>query len=290
MNLKWLRLVIAVLLAAVVLGACGDDEEGADDDDGAGEQAAASEINVKTSEYAYSIPSPIVRGGLVELTLDNTGGKEPHEAELVRLDPGKTMADLKAAAGQQGPPPAWAHPEGGPGPIDPGTTAVYTGNLEAGTYVLQCHVPAPDGKDHLAHGMITEIKVEAGEEGEIPEGDVTVGANEYDFTNTDKLKAGEQTVRVENQGKEAHHWAMAALAPGKTAQDAIAFFSAQTPPAGPPPTTGFPGLVATLAPGDEAARTLELKSGTTYLMICFIPAPDGQPHAAKGMLKEIKIA
>lgn len=290
MKLKW-WLVVAGILAVLFLGACGDsdDEEGAGPGDSSGEEAEASKVTLKTAEYAFQLSSTTVKGGLVELTLDNTAGKESHEADLVRLDPGKTLADYKALP-EDGPPPPWAHLQGGPGPVEAGKTAVYTGNLAAGTYVVQCHVPGPDGKSHAEKGMQTEITVTEGETGDIPEGDVTIEAKEYDFVGFDKLKAGEQTVRVENTGKEPHHWALVALAPGKTAADLGAFFASQGPPSGPPPFTGFPGLVSSLPAGGEAARTLNLKSGTSYALVCLIPAPDGQPHAAKGMLKEFKIA
>jgi uncharacterized cupredoxin-like copper-binding protein len=290
MNFKWLRLLMAVLLAAVVLGACGDDDdETAGENGGSGTEGPASEVSVKTAEYAFNFPSTTVRGGLVKLTIDNTAAKEPHEAELVRLDAGKTLADYRATFTQQGPPPSWAHAEGGHGPVDPGKTAVYTGNLPEGTYIVQCHVPAPDGKEHRDKGMITEIKVESGDNGEIPAGDVKVGAGDYSFTGFENLKAGNQTVRIDNTGKEPHHAAILALAPGKTAADLATFFAPGAAPSGPPPFTGLPGLVSTMAPGASAARTLELKSGTSYVVVCFIPAPDGQPHFAKGMVKEFKI-
>ena len=291
MNSKWLRLFMAALLAVVMLGACGDsdDEEGAEGDDASGE-AEASKSTVKTAEYAFQFASTSMKGGLVEMTLDNTAGKEPHEAELVRLDQGKTLADYKATFGQQGPPPTWAHPEGGHGPVNPGKTAVYTGNLAAGTYIVQCHVPAPDGKEHRDKGMITELTVTEGEAGDVPEGDATVTGSEYKFEGFDKLKAGTQTVRFQNTGKEQHHAAVLELAPGKTVADLAAFFApGAAPPAGPPPFTGLPGLVSTMAPGASGARTMELKSGSSYVVVCFIPAPDGQPHAQKGMIQEFKI-
>ena len=287
MKLKWMRLFLVGMLAVGMLAACGDD----DDEDAEGgdttEEVEPSKFTVKTSEYAFQFASTTVRGGLVELTLDNTAGKESHEADLVRIDPGKTIADVRAASPDAAP-PAWLHPEGGPGPVEPGKTAVYTANLAEGTYVARCNIPAPDGKAHYEKGMMTEIKVESGTDGEVPAGDVKVEAKDFDFTNLDKLKAGSQTVRVENTGAEPHFWAMAALAPGKTAGDLAAFFGGQAPP-GPPPFTAFPGLVSTLLPGKHAARTLDLKSGTTYVMVCLITSPDGQSHAQKGMLKEFKI-
>ena len=287
MKRKW-WLLCAGVVVALALGACGDsdDEEGADSGDASGEEAEASKVTVKTAEFAFLFPSTTIKGGLVELTVDNTAGKEPHEVGLARLEAGKTLADVKAASPDAAPS---SDAQGGPGPVLPGKTAVYTGNLPAGTYVVSCNVPLPDGTSHADNGMITEIKIESGEDGDIPEGDVTVEARDFDFTNLDKLKAGKQTVRVENTGKEDHFWALFALAPGKTAADLGAFFGGQAPP-GPPPFTGLPGLVSTLPAGGKAARTLELTPGTTYVMTCLIESPDGQSHAQKGMTKEFKIS
>lgn len=276
------RFVAQAALLGLALAACGGDSTTTP-------KAGATKVTVKTSEYKFDAPATY-KGGLVELTIDNTAGKESHEAEMIRLDPGKTLADLKAAMEHEGPPPAWQHAAGGPGPVLPGTTAVYTANVQAGTYVLVCHVPAPDGNAHLDKGMAAEVTVTEGTSGTLPAGDATVSTSEFKFTGVEGLKAGKQTVRFTNVGKQQHHVAIIALAPGKKVTDALAFFTAVfsgKPPAGPPPFTGFPGLVATMDPGFEGARTLELTAGTTYGFMCFIPDTDGTPHVAKGMMAEL---
>jgi uncharacterized cupredoxin-like copper-binding protein len=59
----------------------------------------------------------------------------------------------------KGPPPAM--PLGGIGAIDPGQTATFTADLTPGNYGLICFVPdAKDGKLHLQHGMMQDIKVD----------------------------------------------------------------------------------------------------------------------------------
>ena len=293
MRVKWLRLLAVAAIMLGVLGACGDDDDDAGGgDDTTEETAEASEFSVKTTEYAFEFEGTTFEGGLVELTLDNSAGTEAHEADLVRLDDGKTLADFQAEYDPAAPLAPWAISSGGPGPVTPGKTAVYTANLEPGTYVVSCHIPAPDGREHLAHGMIAEVTVTEGEgEGDLPEADVTIGATEYEFTGFEDLEAGEQTVKVENQGEEQHFWAIAELAPGRTAQDLNAFFTSEgPPPAGPPPFGDFPGLVSTMGPGGEAVRTLDLEAGGTYALFCLIPAPDGEPHTNKGMLAEFTIS
>ena len=272
------RITLVAVVLTLLSSACSTEEEGAT-------APTATKITVKTSEYKFELPATFA-GGLVELTLDNSAGAESHEAELTKLDDGKTLADFKAAAKVDGPPPSWAKSSGGPGPVLAGKSAVYTANLTAGTYALACHVPAPDGTAHVDKGMVGQTTVTAGTAGTLPAGDVSLGTQEFKFTGTEGLRAGNQTVKVTNSGTQAHHVAIFALAPGKKTSDVAAFFGAAAP-SGPPPFTGVAGLIGTLVPGDEALRTLELEAGTTYMFACFIPDTDGTPHFAKGMTAEI---
>jgi uncharacterized cupredoxin-like copper-binding protein len=271
----------ALLLAFLLLTAtaCGDNNEPST-------STGPTKVTIKTSEYAYSLPSTF-KGGLVEITLDNSTAKEPHEAGLVRLDPGKTLDDFRAID-QDAPPPSWTHSAGGPGPVSAGKRAVYTANLQAGTYALICFIPAPDGVDHYKKGMLAEAKVTTGTNGSLPSADATITTTEFKFEGTDALKAGSQRVRVTNPGQQLHNVAVFALAPGKKVADIGAFFSASQP-AGPPPFTDLPGLLAPLPPGDEAVRTLELEKGVTYGFVCFIPDTDGAPHSVKGMVAEVTV-
>lgn len=251
--------------------------------------AEASRVTFKTTEYAYDAPAEF-KGGLVELEVDNTGGNEPHEAELILLEGGETAADYLKAIKAPGPPPSFGVNVGGPGPVDPGKKAAYTANLPAGDYIFICHVPAPDGNEHFAKGMVGEAKITEGTEGTLPEADATISFEEFRFIGIDGLKAGSQVVKAVNKGQQPHHMVVVTLAEGKTAQEALGVLSGQTPPKpGPPPFTGFPGFVATFAPGTEGTRTLELEAGKKYLFVCFIPDVDGTPHLAKGMQAELQL-
>lgn len=296
MERKWLRMLAVVLMMIAVVGACGDDDDddAAEGDDTTEETSDASKVTVKTREYAFELASTSFAGGLVEVTLDNAAGQESHEIQFTRLDAGKTLADYDAASQQEGPPPEWVHLEGGPGPVSPGTSTVYTGNLAPGTYVLTCDIPGPDGQPHNQKGMKTTVTVTEGETGELPEADATIGVEESDedpnfqFTGLDQLTAGEQVVKFENTGEQAHHAAVVALADGKTAADVLAFFSAEEAPAGPPPFSGIPGAFTAFAPGGEGVRVQTLTPGD-YAILCFVPDSDGVPHAAKGMAQDFSI-
>ena len=291
------RWSVLAVLAATFLAACGgggDSGEATGTATGTATAPAEEEpttvpsatVSVKTYEYRYEMPATFA-GGLVRLELDNSAGKESHEASLYRLEAGRKASDLFAALTPTGPTPAFAKVAGGPGPVLPGAKAVYAANLEPGTYAFTCFVPAPDGKAHLEKGMVAEATVSGGTQGELPAADVTIGGREFEFTGTEGLRSGAQTVKVVNEGKQEHFWGMAALAPGKNAQDVVTFFSG--PPSGPPPITGFPGLVSSLPPGGQGTRTLDLAPGS-YVMFCLVPDTDGTPHAAKGMLEQITVS
>jgi hypothetical protein len=283
--------LVAAIMAATVLGGCGDDEEVATETtigQTTAEDAKPPVVSVKTSEYGFDVPTQFT-GGLVTLELDNSRGQEAHEAGLVRLEQGKTIADLQQALRQDGGrPPSWLVSAGGPGPVPPGGKSTYTANLEPGTYAFICFVHSPDGQSHLAKGMLASATVIAGPTGTLPRADTTVVARDYEFTNVEGLRSGSQTVRVENQGQLDHNWMVFGLRPGKTAQDVATFLGADGAPPGPPPFVGTPGLVGTLPRGGEATRALELQPGS-YALICVVRDADGRAHYQKGMVKQFSV-
>jgi hypothetical protein len=246
-------------------------------------------LTLKTTEYRFDAPATH-QGGLVTIKLDNTQGTEAHEAELIRLDEGRKTADYLTSVAQNQP-PAFAHPAGGPGPVLPGKTALYNANVPAGSYIFVCHVPAPDNQEHLTKGMVFEIRLTNGQEGSLSRADATVRASEFQFTGAEAFESSSQTVKVVNDGQQPHNFGLVSLAPGKKATDLIPYLVPPgTPfPPGAPPFTGFNGLVATVAPGEEATRTLELAPSTSYALICFVPDIDGTPHFAKGMIQQVDI-
>ncbi|MGH2773040.1 MAG: hypothetical protein ACRDIU_07895 [Actinomycetota bacterium] len=290
-------MALAITLAAVSAG-CAQEEVTTPEPTATEEspQAEASKVTFKLREFAFDVPKSF-KGGLVEILMDNSAGKESHEAEMTLLSDGKTVKDLQEHYKNTEAPPEWAKPYGGSGPVLAGKQATYTANLPEGTYALVCHVPSPsDGTAHLEKGMVSEVKVEKGEDGELPESDLTIdgaekeenGKTTFSFDGIEDLKAGEQTVKMTVTSKQPHFFALTELQEGKTPEDVLKFFSSEGPPSGPPPFGNFPGLAATMLPGQESTRTLDLEPGT-YVMFCLIPDTDGTPHAAKGMLQKIEI-
>jgi len=116
-----------------------------------------SDVAVSLADYKFNVQGALSAG--THTVKVSNAGPQPHEVEIMRFDPGKTVDDLNAwMKNPQGPPPA--HALGGVDAIVPGTTAYFTTDLTPGDYALMCFIPdAKDGKPHLEHGMIKQFKI-----------------------------------------------------------------------------------------------------------------------------------
>ena len=87
-------------------------------------------------------------------------GTEPHQAALVRLEPGRTPRRVPRRArpeprrGLRG-----RHLRGGPNGAEPGQHQRGYRGARAGHYVVLFLIPSPDGTPHVVKGMITELDV-----------------------------------------------------------------------------------------------------------------------------------
>ena len=254
--------------------------------------AGPNVVTITTTEYAFAVPDTIP-AGLTTFRLVNQG-KELHHASLVRLGDGKTAADfqagLVAAMKNHTPPPSWMGFAGGPNAVTLGDTAIATQVLEPGSYLFVCWIPSLDGVPHVMKGMMHPLVVTAGATPTTaePSADVTIKLTDYDFQLSQPLTAGTHVVRVESVGAQAHEIVIAALAPGKTLQDFIAWEAGGEK--GPLPTGQWLGGVTTLDAGGHSQFTTTFTPGS-YLLLCFWPdAKDGKPHIMHGMAKEITVS
>src|SRR5437870_8919628 len=188
--------------------------------------AGPSLITITATDYAFGVPDTLP-AGLTTFRLVNQG-KELHHANLVRLGEGKTVADfqagLAAAMKNHTPPPTWMGFAGGPNAVTLGDTGVATQTLEPGSYVFVCWIPSLDGVPHVMKGMMRRLVVTAGAAPAAePAADVTIKLTDYDFQLSQPLTAGRHVVRVENAGAQAHEIVIAALGPGKTLRDFVAW-------------------------------------------------------------------
>ena len=134
------------------------------------DRAAAPEasIVVRLMDFSFAIDS--VPAGRHTIRVENAG-MEPHDLVMMKLAPGKTFADVVAAlnperarrADQRGEPPppleSLGTGAGGIGAIAPGMESFFEANLSSGEYVLVCMATAPDGRSHIEHGMVKQIRI-----------------------------------------------------------------------------------------------------------------------------------
>ena len=115
---------------------------------------------------------------------------------------------------------------------------------------------------------------------------VTITAKDFAFDAPDTIIAGATVLQLVNKGTELHHIQVARLDSGKTAADLAA--AMKNP--GPPPAwfveIGGPNAVV---PGASSETTVSLTPGN-YVLLCFVPGPDGMPHVMKGMVRPLTVA
>lgn len=108
-------------------------------------------------DYNFEIDKPLTAGKRT-IVFKNTAA-QPHEAFMVKLPPNVPATALLEwmAAGMKGQPPVI--PAGGIVALTKGQENSLTVDLEPGNYGLYCFFPAPDGKEHVQHGMLKQITV-----------------------------------------------------------------------------------------------------------------------------------
>jgi hypothetical protein len=242
-------------------------------------------LTITATDFAFDVPAQ-VPAGIVTIHLVNNG-KEVHQAQVVRLEDGKTMADFGEAMKQQGPPPTWIKFVGGPNAVVPGGSVDGSVALSQGNYVVLCFIPSPDMKSHVTKGMIRpfEVTAQAGAADHLSGQTDTITVSEYAFTQTPTLTPGHHTILVRNAGAQDHEVVLVKLPPGVT----VAAFAKWTDTMkGEPP--GMPlGGVTALSSGESADFSVDLTAGD-YAMICFVPdAKDGKPHFLHGMMTQFKV-
>lgn len=240
-------------------------------------------VTIVATDFAFETPER-APAGVITLRLVNRGS-ELHHAQLGLLKEGQTAEDVLAEL-QAGriPDLVWT---GGPGIVAPGGEASVTMSLRAGNYVWLCFVESmEDHAPHVAKGMVRPMTIEGPTAGELPAADNTMMLNDYDFRLGKPLRAGPQVIRVRNYAAQPHEVMFVRLAPGRTAQDLVAWLGSGEQ--GPPPGLPVGGMQA-LSQGLAGNVELDLEPGE-YALLCFIPdAADGRPHIAHGMVKQLTV-
>ena len=131
--------------------------------------APKADMVIRLMDFSFALDSS-VPAGRHTIRVENAG-LEPHDLVMMRLAPGKTVADIVSAmnperarrAGQaaQPPPPleSLGTGAGGIAAIAPGMESFFEADLSPGDYALVCMATAPDGRSHIEHGMIRQVSV-----------------------------------------------------------------------------------------------------------------------------------
>jgi hypothetical protein len=119
--------------------------------------APKADITATLVDYGFKFSGP-VRAGNQTIRVYNAG-PQPHEIELVRLNPGVSAGDfMKWFDKMQGPPPGKAL--GGIAGLAVGMSAYFAADFTPGNYALICFLrDTKDGKPHFVHGMLQQITV-----------------------------------------------------------------------------------------------------------------------------------
>jgi uncharacterized cupredoxin-like copper-binding protein len=115
---------------------------------------------------------------------------------------------------------------------------------------------------------------------------VTIDAYDYGFKLPAQMPSGWVDVTLHNNGKEGHQIAFAKLGSTtlvafKTAASATNVKALKN--------VQFVGGPNNVEPGSSVTATIHLEPGE-YGVACFIPANDGKPHAAHGMVGKVTVA
>jgi uncharacterized cupredoxin-like copper-binding protein len=114
---------------------------------------------------------------------------------------------------------------------------------------------------------------------------VTVITTDYAFDAPAEVPAGLTIFRLVNRGPSIHHVQLVKLNEGKTADDFMAALKAGGPPPKWATMAGGPNPPEI---GDTSSTMVSLEPGN-YVMLCFVPGPDGIPHVAKGMVRPLTV-
>jgi hypothetical protein len=279
--------ILMIVAATVALCGCtaGESKQQEHSEPGAS-TAAPTEITIRTRDYVFYEMFDTIMAGATTIHLANDG-PDFHHVWLVRLEEGKTIADLmEALKTSHGALPAWAVDVGGPNTPVPGEVASATLDLEAGNYAVICVIPAKDGVPHIMKGMVRPLTVLPNPHpAQLPKADVVMTLNDYTFEFDKPVKAGRRTIRIENAAPQSHEALLVQLVPGKRVHDVLAWIEK---PTGAPPGKPIGGVTG-FAQGEVNVITHDFTPGN-YGLICFVPdAKDGKAHVAHGMIKEFTV-
>lgn len=230
--------------------------------------AIGQTLTIKAMDYAFQTTPNTIPGGLTTIQMQNLG-KEPHQAQLVRLKDGVTYDQFVAALKDDlknggNTSEDLATSVGGPNVGVMGATIEVIQDLKVGQYALLCFVPNAMGVSHVALGMTLPLTVTAPTApAAMPpavNGTITLKDDNFDIAT---FPAGRSLYRVVNAGAEPADLQILGVAAGNTVEDVKQYVIALgtgNAAAGPIPATGGAGI-STLAQGESGIIVLNLTPG-----------------------------
>lgn len=243
------RAMAPVMALSLVLGACGDDDD------------AASTTTKAAGEHDELC-------ALAEELFEQEDFPSPEQIEeYTELAP----AELEDAVAIAGPPIIDAD-----GDLPATFAAIADDDVEEAMYDINDWERENCGIEHDPRypAEANEIDPEATR--------VDVTASEYTFVaDPTEVAAGKISFVLVNEGQEAHFLALSKINEGHTIEEALAF-EGDAVEAGMVEDVEYDTGLAAPGGEDEEVVTVDLEAGN-YALLCFIPGPDGTPHAFTGM-------
>lgn len=116
-----------------------------------------ADATIALNDYSFTVEGALTAGKHTIKVVNK--GPQPHEIEIIRLADGKTMKDVAAWVAKPNGPPPMSAIGGAPG-LTPTGSQYFTVDFTPGNYAFLCFLPdAKDGKPHLEHGMVKEVKI-----------------------------------------------------------------------------------------------------------------------------------
>lgn len=180
-------------------------------------------LRVVGNDFGYTVEGTPTAGP-VAVRLVNAG-QTLHQAQIFRLEQGKTIADLTPES-MEHMAPEWAVALGGPNAMEPGDSTVAYVELAEGTYALLCFIPDTTGTTHLAHGMVTQFTVGPATGKPVaapPVADVTIRLKDFAFEVPSPMAHGHHAIQVVNDGPQPHELVMFRFNEGGTPEQLMAW-------------------------------------------------------------------
>ena len=248
--------------------------------------ASSKEATFYAREHRFDGPETIP-AGQTTIRLRNRG-KEPHQLQFLKLDAGKTPAEL-AVALQSGSHsfPSWAKQMGGPNAVGAGQAAEATLYLEPGSYVIICGIPGKNHQTHATLGMQKTLRViETKSPPPEFQGNFHMAMFEYEFVVVQPLRKGRHTFYVVNRGNQTHQASFIRLDPGVSTEDVLTAIHQDSPSRLPGTLIGG---MSGLEPGRDGTFTANLTPGRYAIMCLFSNTIMSESHAAQGMVLNFTI-